>query len=329
MKALRFDRFGDLSVLRIQELPTPQIGNDEVAVRIHAASINPSDVKNIQGHMEGTTLPKTPGRDFAGVVVSGPPELTKKEIFGTGGDVGFTRDGSHAEFIVVPAQGVALKPKRLSMEEAASIGVNYLAAYIGLVQRAGVRSGELVLVTGASGGVGTAVIQLARWKGASVIAVDRRTLLPEKLLEQGIELQIDVNSQDYEAMISQVREFTSGKGANITFDCVGGPLFDPCIRSLGQLGRQVNIVSVGTRRVAFDLTDFYHLQLTLYGVDTRAYDTVASAEILRQLTPGFESGALRPAPVVSRYPLDRAVDAYREVDPGAKGKVVLVPTGNM
>ncbi|HKE33290.1 MAG TPA: zinc-binding alcohol dehydrogenase family protein [Candidatus Angelobacter sp.] len=323
MKALRFNRFGDLSVLRIQELPTPQIGNDEVLVRIHAASINPSDVKNVQGHMEGTTLPRTPGRDFAGVVVNGPPELTGKEVFGTGGDIGFTRDGSHAEFIVVSAQGVALKPKQLSMEEAASVGVNYLAAYIGLVQRAGVRNGEVVLVTGASGGVGTAVIQLARWKGARVIAVDRRILPPDKLREQGIDLQIDVSSQDYEAMIRQVREFTSGNGANIAFDCVGGPLFEPCLRSLGQSGRQVNIVSVGTRGVSFDLTDFYHRQLTLYGVDTRAYDTVASAEILKQLTSGFESGTLRPAQVVSRYSLDQAVEAYREVNSGAKGKVVL------
>jgi len=323
MKALRFNRFGDLSVLRIQELPTPQIGNDEVLVRIHAASINPSDVKNVQGHIEGTTLPRTPGRDFAGVVVNGPPELTGKEVFGTGGDIGFTRDGSHSEFIVVSAQGVALKPKQLSMEEAASVGVNYLAAYIGLVQRAGVRNGEVLLVTGASGGVGTAVIQLARWKGARVIAVDRRILPPDKLREQGIDLQIDVSSQDYEAMIRQVREFTSGNGANIAFDCVGGPLCEPCLRSLGQSGRQVNIVSVGTRRVSFDLTDFYHRQLTLYGVDTRAYDTVASAEILKQLTSGFESGALRPAQVVSRYSLDQAVEAYREVNSGAKGKVVL------
>src|SRR5215510_1628480 len=323
MKALRFDRFGDLSVLRIQELPTPQIGKDEVLVRVHAASINPSDVKNVQGRMEGTTLPPTPGRDFAGVVVSGPPELAGQEVFGTGGDVGFTRDGSHAEFIVVPAQGVALKPKPLSMEEAASIGVNYLAVYIGLVQRASVSSGEVVLVTGASGGVGTAVIQLAKWKGARVIAVDRRTLPPEKLREQGIELQIDVSSQDYDRMIKQVQAFTAGKGANIAFDCVGGPLFEPSLRSLGQLGRQVNIVSVGTRGVSFDLTDFFYRQLTLYGVDTRAYDTVASAEILKQLTSGFESGALRPAQVVSRYSLDQAVEAYREVNSGAKGKVVL------
>lgn len=324
MKALRFDRFGDLSVLHIEEIPTPQIGSDEVLVRVSAASINPSDVKNVQGVMEGTTLPRTPGRDFAGVVVSGPKELIGLKVFGTGGDVGFTRDGSHAEFIAVPAQGVASRPKQLSMEEAACVGVNYLAAYIGLVQVAGVRAGEFVLVTGASGGVGSAVIQLAKWKGARVIAVDRRMLSPDKLREQGIELQIDVSAQDYDSMVKQVREFTGGKGANIAFDCVGGALFEPCLKSLEQHGRQVNIVSVGTRRVSFDLTDFYHHRLALYGVDTRAYDTVASAAILKELTPGFESRALRTAQIESRYPLDQGVEAYKKVDSGAKGKVVLV-----
>jgi NADPH2:quinone reductase len=326
MKALRFNRFGDLSVLQVQDIPQPQTGADEVLVRVYAASINPSDVKNVQGRMEGTTLPRTPGRDFAGIVVNGPAELTGKEVWGTGGDVGFTRDGSHAEFIAVPAQGVALKPRRLSMEEAASVGVNYLAAYLGLVQVAAVREGETVLVTGAGGGVGTAVVQLAKWKGARVIAVDRRTLPPEKLRKLGIDFQIDVSAGDYDAMVQRVREITGGQGANIAFDCVGGPLFEPCLKSLGQRGRQINITSVGTRRVSFDLLDFYHRQLALYGVDTRAYDTVASAAILKQLTPGFESGALRSAPIESRYSIDEAIEAYGKVDSGATGKVVLVMT---
>lgn len=324
MKALRFNRFGDLSVLQVQDIPRPQIGKDEVLVRLHAASVNPSDVKNVQGRMEGTTLPRTPGRDFAGVVVEGPAELAGQEIWGTGGDVGFTRDGSHAEFIAVPEQGVAPKAKALSMEEAASVGVNYLAAYLGLVQAAAVRHGETVLVTGASGGVGTAVTQLAKWKGARVIAADRRMLPPDKLGDFGIDFQIDLNSGDYDAMVQHVREFTDGAGANIAFDCVGGALFEPCLKSLGQRGRQVNITSVGTRRVSFDLLDFYHHQLALYGVDTRAYDTVASATILKQLTSGFESGALRSAPIESRFSIDQGIEAYKRVDSGAKGKVVLV-----
>lgn len=324
MKALRFDRFGDLSVLQVQDVAAPTPGKDEVLVQVHAASINPSDAKNVEGRMEGTTLPRVPGRDFAGVVVSGPAELKGREVFGSGGDIGFTRDGSHAEFIAVPAAGVAPKPRQLSMEDAASIGVNYLAGYIGLVRDAKVCEAEMVLITGASGGVGTAVIQLSKWKRARVIAVDRRVVPPEKQRELNLDFQIDISGGDYDKMVQRVREFTQGRGADIAFDCVGGALFEPCLKSLGQHGRQVEITSVGTRRVSFDLIDFYHRELVLLGVDTRAYDTVASAEILKQLTEGFESGALRPAPVVSRYPLERAVDAYKEVESGAKGKVVLV-----
>lgn len=324
MKALRFDRFGDLSVLSVQDVPKPQIGKGEVLVRVQAASVNPSDVKNIQGRMEGTTLPRTPGRDFAGTIENGLAELVGQEVWGTGGDVGFTRDGSHAEYIIVPVNGIAPKPKRLSMEQAASVGVNYLAAYLGLVQAAAVRESETVLITGASGGVGTAVTQLAGWKSARVIAADRRMLPAEKLRELGIDFQIDVNSQDYAAMVKRVHEITNGQGASIAFDCVGGSLFEPCLKSLGQRGRQINITSIGTRRVSFDLLDFYHHQLALFGIDTRAYDTVASAAILKELTPGFESGALRSARIESRYSIDQAMEAYKKVDSGAGGKVVLV-----
>src|SRR5579863_2560724 len=100
MRALRFHQFGDLGELKLEEVPEAAVGPDEVRVRIGAASINPSDVRNVEGKMEGTTLPRVPGRDFAGTVVDGPHELLGTAIWGTGGDIGFTRDGSHAESIV-------------------------------------------------------------------------------------------------------------------------------------------------------------------------------------------------------------------------------------
>src|SRR5579863_9966741 len=102
MRALRFHRFGDLSELKIEELPDPHRQSAEVVVKIKAASLNPSDVKNVQGKMEGTTLPRVPGRDFAGIVIEGPESLQGQEVYGAGGDIGFTRDGSHAEMLVVP-----------------------------------------------------------------------------------------------------------------------------------------------------------------------------------------------------------------------------------
>lgn len=321
MRALRFDRFGDVSVLQIKELPVPDRGPGEVLIRVHAASVNPSDVKNVEGKMEGTTLPRTPGRDFAGTIVDGPKELVGQEVWAAGGDIGFTRDGSHAEYIVIPEAGARLKPKTLSMVEAASVGVNYITAFLGLVERAGVKPGEIVFVTGARGGVGSSVAKIAKSRGARVIGIDRNVLDPGKAADYGIDLSLSSKSYGLEI---QVKEFTDGRGADVAFDCVGGPLFELSLNSLGMKGRQVNITSVGDRRVSFDLTHFYHRQLTLYGVDTRALDTVASGTILENLRPSFEAGLLS-APFIARTcGLEDAVDAYREVGSGkANGKVVI------
>ena len=118
MRALRFHKSGALSNARVEEVPKPAPGPGEVLVRVRAAAVNPSDVKNVQGGFPQTTLPRTPGRDFAGVVEEGPPDWVGREVFGTGGGLGFTRDGSHAEYLAVPAEGVVEKPALLSFEEA-------------------------------------------------------------------------------------------------------------------------------------------------------------------------------------------------------------------
>lgn len=128
MKALRFHEFGGFDKLQLETLPDPDPRPGEVVVQVRAASLNPSDAKNVLGRMEGTTLPRTPGRDFSGVVVDGPQEMLGSEVWGTGGDIGFTRDGSYAELLVVPAAGVSPKPKNLSFEEAAAVGTNFVTA---------------------------------------------------------------------------------------------------------------------------------------------------------------------------------------------------------
>ncbi len=102
MRIVQFSEFGDPEVLQIHEVPKPTIQAGEVLVEVYAASINPSDVKNVQGAMHQTTLPRVPGRDFAGIVVEGPEELLGKEVWGTGGDIGFVRDGSHTQYLVIP-----------------------------------------------------------------------------------------------------------------------------------------------------------------------------------------------------------------------------------
>ncbi len=322
MKALRFNSFGDVSVLRVEELPTPVPGPDEVLVQVHASSINPSDVKNVQGKMKQITLPRTPGQDFAGVVVAGDKEIIGQEVWGTGGDVGFTRDGSHAESIVIPKRGARPKPKSLSMVEAASVGRNYVTAYFGLVQKAELKEGETVLVTGASGGVGSSVIKIAKSRAARVIAVYRQAPDPEKTRQLGIDLALSSLSDDF---ADRVKEFTKGKGVDVVFDSVGGPLFEVALNTLGMGGRQVNITSVGNTRVSFDLLNFYRRQITLFGINTITLDAVASADILEALRPAFEQGRLTPPEIARTCSLDEAVEAYQQVDSGtAKGKIVFV-----
>jgi NADPH:quinone reductase len=275
--------------------------------------------------MEGTTLPRAPGRDFAGVVLSGPRQMIGAEVWGTGGDVGFTRDGAYAALLVVPVDGVRPKPKNLSFEEAAAAGTNFVTAWIGLIETAHFRSGETVLVTGAAGGVGSAVAQIAKWKGARTIGVDRSPMSPQQQTAYGIDhFLISDPAENYKSMVDGAWQFTGGKGASVAFDCVGGPLFEPSLRSLGQLGRQVNITSLGDRRVSFDLLDFYHRRLSLFGVDSRSYDTVACAAFLEQLTPGFESRALKPIPIAKRFTLNEALQAFTQVNDGTlHGKAVF------
>ena len=110
MLAARIDRFGSPENLQLENLPKPNLAEGEILVQIHAAGIAPSDVKNVSGNMLDTTLPRTPGRDFAGVVVAGSEALLGQEVWGTGGDIGFTRDGTHAEYIALPQGAVSPSP---------------------------------------------------------------------------------------------------------------------------------------------------------------------------------------------------------------------------
>src|ERR1700730_2209129 len=152
MKAIQFTRFGTPEVIEFIDVPTPKATDGNALVQITAAAVNPSDVKNVAGQMQGTVLPRPPGRDFAGIVVDGPADWVGAEVFGTGGDIGFTRDGSHAEAILLPAEALVRKPANLSFEQAASIGVNFVIAWLGAIEYGGLQPGETVVIIGAGGG---------------------------------------------------------------------------------------------------------------------------------------------------------------------------------
>lgn len=320
MRAIRFEAFGDPSVLQAVEVPAPVADEKTSVVRVMAASINPSDLKNVAGAMSQTTLPRIPGRDFAGVVEAGPSDWIGAEVWGTGGDAGFTRDGTHAELIAVPVASLRRKPETLSFEEAASVGVNYIAAWCG-IEAAGLKPGETVLLIGAGGGVGSAAAQIARRVGTRVIGADRRAPRPDAPI-YAIAEKLIVGAEDLPA---EVRAATRGKGADVVLDLVGGVMFRSALKSLSLRGRLVEIAATGQREVSFDLVDFYHNESRLFGVDTLKRDLTASAQVLDALTPGFVAGDYHAAPIEKTCGLGEGQLAYREVGAGAAGRIVLRP----
>ena len=323
MRALQFTEFGPVSNLHLIELPDPKAGTATAIVKVAAGAISPSDVKNVEGKMEHTTLHREPGRHYAGTVVEGPIEWIGGEVWGTGGEIGYSVDGSHAELIAVPVASLRRKPKRLSLEQAAAIGVTYLAAWLGVVEYAQLASGETLLVIGAGGGVGGAAAQIGKWRGAHVIGVDQHQLRSDAPAARAVD---DFFVLQGEPLGSLVARATDGRGAQVIFDAVGGPMFEPGLKALGHYGRQVEITSVGNRRVSFDLLDFYHNESRLFGVDTRHRDATASAALLEALTPFFDDGLFQPPVIDQVIPLSDGRMAYKQVAQGdLRGRVVLVP----
>ena len=306
----------------MQELALARERDDQVVVEIAAAGVNPSDIKAAIGMMPYAVFPRTPGRDFAGRIVAGPGDMIGREVFGTGGDVGIRRDGTHASHVVLERWAVVEKPPSISLHEAAGLGVPFVTAYEGL-RRAGLpKRGDTVLVLGANGKVGQAAIQIATRRRARVIGVVRR---PEPYRGHACAkvAMLDHSRVD----VSQaVRDMTDGKGADIVFNTVGDPYYEAGTKALAAAGRQVFIAAID-KVVPFDIFAFYRGRHTYVGIDTLAFTAVQSATLLAELAPGFADGTLRPFPIEARfvYRLDDAQSAYRQVMGSALQRVVLVP----
>jgi NADPH2:quinone reductase len=254
----------------------------------------------------------------------GPPEWLGVEVWGTGGDVGFSRDGSHAELLAVPVEALARKPERLSFEEAASVGVNFVVGWLGAVEAAQLEKDETIAVFGVSGGVGGAVAQIARARGARVIGIDRRPPRDDApaatILDEFI--AFDGNTQEVAA---QIRRVNGGQGAEVVYDAVGGVTTGAALAALAPRGRLVVISAVGTRVVPIDLVDFYRNETQMLGANSGKLGVVESGSRLTELAPYFESGAFRPLPISRSYTLDEGQDAYAAVAGGTAGRIVIRP----
>jgi NADPH2:quinone reductase len=299
-------------------------GAGEVLVEVKAAAVNPSDIKAATGLMPYAVFPRTPGRDYAGVVVEGPADLIGREVFGSSGDLGIRRNGTHATHLAVEAAALVEKPGNLSWEQTAGIGVPFVTAMEGFRRTGMPRPGETVLIMGVNGKVGQAAVQIATWQGARVIGTVRRDEAYEGHSNGPVEV-INASTQD---IAVRSRELTDGKGVNIIFNTVGDPYFQAAHKSLALKGKQILIATID-RVVQFNILEFYRGQHTYYGVDTLGLSSIATGEVLRDLVPGFASGHLKPYPIRPEavYPLEHAKQAYAAVAGSTRDRTILKPAG--
>jgi NADPH:quinone reductase len=324
MKAIYIEQHGAIADLKASERPQPAIKPGEALVRIQAAGINPSDIAGVQGRFPHAVLPRIVGRDFAGVVAEGPAEMIGAEVWGSGGDLGIDRDGTHAEYLALPKEAVVRRPRNVTVEEASALGVPFVAAYSALVELGRFKEGQWVIISGAAGAVGQAAIQLAHASRGRVIALIKDAGEQWVANLPGVEAVAESDKGNLEAVVRQV---TSGRGADLALNGVGGAVFGPIMSSLAVGGRHVLYSAAGGREFPLDILQFYRNEFTLLGLDTQKLSAARCAAILNDLVPMFESGALKAPAVNERYPLTDAAKAYGRTAADA-GKVVFTMAAN-
>lgn len=316
MKALQFDRSGSLDALTLREvdMPTPAAG--EVLVKVEAAGINPSDIKNVLGRFPYTTVPRIPGRDFAGVVVDGPAEWLNKSVWGSGKGVGFTRDGSHAEYLSLPVEGLSLKPASLSFAQAASCGVPYLTALEALDRSHITHNSSLLIIGG--GAVAQAALAIAHSREANILMALRNDKQQATLSASGLHtLLLDSETK----LVNDVQQHFPA-GAEVIFDTTGAWL-GASVQALANRGHLAIIATPSAQPLLFPALDFYRRSATLVGVNSLLHDLAASAHMLDDLAKQFDNQQLAPPTGLRECPLSEAVAIYHDIHNGDSRKTVF------
>ena len=311
MRAVIYERYGGPEVLELRDWPQPEAQSGEVVVAVHAAGVNPVDAQNrTDGAWAELELPVIPGYDFSGVVETvGDPSVDwaiGDEVFGAL-PVG-TRAGSYAEYVAVPAEIIAPKPKRLSHVEAAAAPVSACTAHEAL-RRLRLQAGEWLLIHGAGGGVGSFAVQIAVRSGVRVVTV-ASARHHELLGELGAEACIDYGN---ERLDDAVQRITGGE-VDAAADFVGGESLSRSLSLLRKRGRAVEIVELGG-----GLEPLIDRNQELHGV---LFDP-SDPDPLRAVSADLAAGRLRP--IVSEVlALEQAGEAHRRLEAGHRqGKLVL------
>ena len=329
MKAIRANEKSESSdklKFELAEMDRPAIGDGEALIEVHASGVNPSDVKALLGKMPNLVWPRTPGRDYAGIVAEGPGDMIGKQVWGTGGDLGMKRDGNHAHYNVVKTAGLCEKPANISMHEAAGIGVSWTCAWLGLVDGANVGADDVVAVLGAAGKVGEASVQIATGAGARVIAVER--VLGDYMGHASGPVEV-IDLRAEADLTKAILERTDGSGADIIMNGAGDPYFEAASNALAKQGRHI-IISTFTEDVTINLRTFYRGNHRLIGISNMDHDHVVSAQLLARMRPGFEAGAFKPFPILdgARFGLEDAEEAYRLVlEDRTRDRIIIQPQG--
>ena len=320
MKAIRVREFGGPEVLRLEEVPAPGPAAGQVLVRVRAAGVNPVDTYIRSGaHAVRPPLPYTPGLDAAGEVEAAGEGVTRLTA-GQRVYVAGSLTGTYAELALCDESQCQPLPDRVTYAQGAGVFTPYATAYRALFQRARAVPGETVLVHGASGGVGTAAVQLARAAGLRVYGTAGTEEGRALVSGQGAHHTLDHRVPDY---LGQLGELTGGRGVDVILEMLANVNLD---RDLGVLAKGGRVVVIGSRgtveinpRQAM-ARDAAILGMTLFNTSPQEQASIHAA-----LGAGLEAGTL--SPVVGReLPLAEAARAHEEVlKPGAHGKIVLIP----
>ncbi|HUK43203.1 MAG TPA: NADPH:quinone reductase [Candidatus Bathyarchaeia archaeon] len=320
MKAIRVHEFGGPEVLKLEEVPDPQPGPGQVVVRVHAVGVNPVEAYIRTGtYAAKPNLPYTPGADGAGVVIKLGPEVKRLKA----GDRVFftaTRTGAYAEQALCDEAKVHPLPKDVSFEQGAAMGVPYGTAYRGLFQRADAKPAETVLVHGASGGVGTAAVQLALAAGMTVIGTagsDEGMMLAK---QQGAHHVLNHSSAGY---LDELKKLTDGRGVDVIVELLANKNLANDLNVLAKKGRVAVIGNRGT--IEINPRDAMMREADIRGVTLVNTSEQEYREMYAALAAGLENGTLKPV-IGQKIPLAEARRAHEEImkPSGAHGKMVLI-----
>jgi NADPH:quinone reductase len=319
MKAIVVHEFGGPEVLKYEEVPTPKPQGGQVLVKIHSAGVNPYDTYMRSGsYAIKPPLPYTPGSDAAGVVEAVGSGVTKVRP----GDRVYTAktvSGAYAQYTLTLEDQAQKLPANITFDQGAGIWVPYGTAYHALKQEAKARAGETVLVHGASGGVGTAALQIARAEGLVVFGTAGSDKGLELIRREGAQQVFNHTKPGY---TDEIMKATGGRGVDIILEMLANVNLAADLKLLASYGR---VIVIGNRgEITINPRDLMSRRASVRGFTLWAVTEAETNEIHAALYAGFENGTLRP--VVGReIPLAEAARAHKEVlAPGASGKIVLI-----